>query len=538
MSILSNFRFKYLCAFFIGAAVGPVCFAAPTLKAKVYPIYEVPDNDDSTVMSKIEVDFKDLNASYQYRSLNNSEWKSQEMDFGREEGFYGVHLGGRYVNVTIHPEAFNNLSFSFDKLEAPFRHYYGFYPYWGKPILDSDLTSVSSDRAYMSYDGADIHSFTDYINSGFDEIQVYYAVGRFMENLTKMGLGRNAGEIKQFTAYLFDPSISMRNNAFYLAGSINLTTYSKGQPNKARDNMTIWHELGHGIHSRLMPIHENRELGEGIGDFLAKLVEYVQIHDGLVSQDYPGRENARIYNDMLFNTSNEFHDGGESYGGHLSDILEQSLAAESSIGMKREVLTKVGDLVLDALRFCGNQKAKTAEKWLSCLLDSDAKSSYATPAFGRADGEFRDVILETAKARNLYQDGGSNQFLLTYDGKKVGNGEPGDRYNPILVTDSQNTYRVAVNIKSGTKSAWQYPMKLEVTFDGGPLQGSANWKDESQGYVYTITNDVSGAVDLTAFNSCSAKNEEYGCSDYAYFKLIDSRGKVVAKNRFYVKIKQ
>jgi len=57
---------------------------------------------------------------------------------------------------------------------------------------------------------------------------------------------------RPFHAFLFNPDISYRDNAFYTDDTINFTTYSPAEPNMARDNSTIWHELGHGVMDRLM----------------------------------------------------------------------------------------------------------------------------------------------------------------------------------------------------------------------------------------------------------------------------------------------
>ena len=43
-----------------------------------------------------------------------------------------------------------------------------------------------------------------------------------------------------------------KDNAFYDSDTINFATYSPQELNMARDNTTIWHELGHGVMDRLM----------------------------------------------------------------------------------------------------------------------------------------------------------------------------------------------------------------------------------------------------------------------------------------------
>jgi hypothetical protein len=99
------------------------------------------------------------------------------------------------------------------------------------------------------------HDTVSYINNGFDEIQVYYGVTVLMDALVEMGFTDPELSSKPFHAFLYDPDIGMKDNAYYYDNTINFTTYNPKNPNLARDNPTIWHELGHGVMDRLMGAH-------------------------------------------------------------------------------------------------------------------------------------------------------------------------------------------------------------------------------------------------------------------------------------------
>src|SRR5205807_5683259 len=126
---------------------------------------------------------------------------------------------------------------------------------------------------------------------------------------------------RPFHAYLYDPDVAMRDNAYYTADTINFTTYSPKELNYARDNTTIWHELGHGIMDRLMgdfiQLADTGGLSEGMADFVAAMV----ISDVTDNVPFPGYRDFRIVNKTAFFVANEVHDDGEAYGGAMKDFL-------------------------------------------------------------------------------------------------------------------------------------------------------------------------------------------------------------------------
>src|SRR3954468_9296015 len=97
-----------------------------------------------------------------------------------------------------------------------------------------------------------------------------------MESLHNMGFSDPELSTRPFNAFLYDPDISMRDNAYYTDDTINFTTYSPTAVNAARNNNTIWHELGHGVMDRLMgdfiTLADTGGLSEGMADFVAQLV--------------------------------------------------------------------------------------------------------------------------------------------------------------------------------------------------------------------------------------------------------------------------
>jgi hypothetical protein len=73
----------------------------------------------------------------------------------------------------------------------------------------------------------------------------------------------------------------------------------------ARDNTTIWHELGHGVMDRMMGDHielaDTGGLSEGMADFVAQLV----VNDVTGGTDFPGKYAMRIFNNTGYYLTNE-----------------------------------------------------------------------------------------------------------------------------------------------------------------------------------------------------------------------------------------
>lgn len=173
-----------------------------------------------------------------------------------------------------------------------------------------------------------------------------------MESLHAVGFLDPELSTRPFNAFLYDPDIGSRDNAYYTDDTINFTTYSPSAQNYARDNSTIWHELGHGIMDRLMgdSIHlaDTGGLSEGMADFVAELA----IQTVTKGQPFEGSENFRIVNTTGFSFTNEVHDDGEAYGGSMRDLLMASRAQHGLEGFQ-----KVGDLTMETMRLCRNNPA-------------------------------------------------------------------------------------------------------------------------------------------------------------------------------------
>ncbi|MEK7689544.1 MAG: hypothetical protein AAB425_00830, partial [Bdellovibrionota bacterium] len=249
------------------------------------------------------------------------------------ESMRGVYLDGDYATVNLHPDAgptFGN-QLSFAPAFSP-----ELYPVWkqseltpGNWVWEMIPTGALRGRPLMSPEEAlsrparrlPNHDPVGYIEDGFDEIQVYYAIQKLFESLGGMGFSDPVLSTRPFHAFLYDPDIGMRDNAYYFDDTINFTTYSPEGPNFARDNATVWHELGHGIMDRLMGswirLADSGGLSEGMADFLAQIV----VEDVTDHADFPGAADFRIINQMGFLLSNEEHDDGEAYGGAMYDLL-------------------------------------------------------------------------------------------------------------------------------------------------------------------------------------------------------------------------
>ena len=91
-----------------------------------------------------------------------------------------------------------------------------------------------------------------YSNEDFKKVN---PVNINIPKVVEMGFTDKGLSEKPFHAFLFDPDIGMKDNAYYYDNTINFTTYNAGSQNLARDNSTIWHELGHAVMERLMGAH-------------------------------------------------------------------------------------------------------------------------------------------------------------------------------------------------------------------------------------------------------------------------------------------
>lgn len=454
----------------------------------------------------------------------------------------GLILDGLYTSINIHPKAldvFTGINF---KLKPSIQ----FKPDWketedgdyefipqasllGKPIFD--LNEVYERTATRAQD----HNPVFYMNEGFDEVQVYYAVTTFMESLRNMGFLDPELSTRPFHAFLYDPDINMKDNAYYTDDTINFTTYSPESINYARDNSTIWHELGHGIMDRVMgdylQLADTGGLSEGMADFLAALV----IEDVSSGNEFPGSRDFRILNNTGFNLTNEVHDDGEAYGGAMKDMLEKAISQYGKLG-----LVMITDLTLEAMRLSRNNPALTAQDWFNHMLYADELGSSK-----RNPGELRYIIINALNGRNFSFDGTNLAKLnIKYNDSELTNSSPGSRENPIrlnLNADEQVSYDMKLNLVGSTVYKFKYPVTVKVEYKKGALQGAINWVGEDQNpMTYTLNSeDELLNFKIAANGKCDYTNQESGgCKDYAYIQIFNANDlkKPSAKKRFYLKI--
>lgn len=383
------------------------------------------------------------------------------------------------------------------------------------------------------------HNTTQYINSGVDELQVYWSVTVLMEALAEMGFTDKELSTRPFHAFLFDPDIGMRDNAYYTDDTINFTTYNPGTPNLARDNPTIWHELGHGVMDRLMGAHLGFAgtaggyggLSEGMADFIAKLVVEHQT-DG---EDFPGKNEFRIENTTGFDLTNEFHDEGEAYGGAMKDMLTVVVAQEGRAG-----LVAFTDLTLEAMRLTRNHPALTARGWFEHMIYADELGSSA-----RAAGKYKDIIVNSLSARNFAfaSEFRPAQMNVKFNDTVLTDASPASRNKPLEPCDASGvvSYDLKVSLTEGDSQFITFPATVKVEYKKGALQGAVKWiGEESNPQVYTVNSaEEILSIPVKASMTCDSINQPDGhCKDYAYLQVFTEGGdKPVAKKRFYVQIK-
>lgn len=554
-----------------------------SVPAQVYPLWEEYENVAADLNGRISSELKYLKnevreaGSNPYEALQN-EMKYLESMFdpikglteeGRKEGYWamsyvknqaskiyetlpvvensfktGMILEGKYTSVNFHPSVLKLSGINFNlKRSSQFR------PNWviidqnsetsemipESGILGRPLTSSQDAYSRVARRLPD-HSVVDYINDGFDEVQVYWAVTQLFESLRPMGFTDPELSTRPFHAYLYDMDISMKDNAYYTDDTINFTTYSSKTHNMARDNTTIWHELGHGVMDRLMGDHlalaDTGGLSEGIADFVADLV----IKDVTQGKDFVGSEQLRILNHTAFYVTNESHDDGEAYGGTLHDILEKAMQKDGLTGLK-----KITDLTLEAMRLTRNHPELTANEWFSHLLFADERGNLPV----RGPGEFKTIIEDALKGRNFSLTGLNNaEFKLMNGQQEIDSNGFGSRAQPIpvkLSPDESKDFQLRVQLKSSETYQFQYPVLIKVQLRHGPIQGAIRWKNESDKPLeYLLRSEEDTAlIPLSISGTCDEVNRPDGsCVDYAYFQIWNHGEKVEpqAKKRFYLRV--
>lgn len=456
----------------------------------------------------------------------------------------GLLIQGRYATINLHPaikEAFKDINFS---LLPNVNHILS----WAStpegavavPVSGFKGKAINSPKELLSVVPFRLpdHNPTTYINSGFDEIQVYYGVTTLMDALVEMGFTDPELSTTPFHAFLYDPDISMKDNAYYYDNTINFTTYTPENPNLARDNPTVWHELGHGVMDRLMgPFLGFADskggyggLSEGMADFVAKLVIEHQTN----GQSFPGMNGFRIINQTGFYLTNEFHDEGEAYGGAMNDMLMSILKERG-----RNSLHGFTDLTLETMRLTRNHPALSARSWFEHMLIADELGSNV-----RAPFEFTQVILDALKARNFAFDGSFKPARLDvkFADTDLTNDSPASREKPLTPCgkDGFVDYELAVTLQGGDAEFIKFPATVKVEYKKGALQGAIKWEGEEHNPTeYTV--GAAGEVlriPLKASMECESINQPDGsCKDYAYLQVYNAGdSKPRAKKRFYLKL--
>lgn len=456
----------------------------------------------------------------------------------------GFRLEGKYATVSIHPDAAKKFSgINFEMQVSPqFKAYWapnsaggGPWEYipsgslYGRPAFSADELLNRPARRLAE------HNAAEYINDGFDEIQVYWAVDTLFSELQSMGFTDPELSTRPFNAFLYDPEIGYQDNAYYTDDTINFTTYSAKSQNMARDNPTIWHELGHGVMDRLMgdyvTLADTGGLQEGMADFVAQLV--IQRVSGGVA--FEGSDQFRIINNIGFHLTNEVHDDGEAYGGTMNDLL---LNAINKFG--RAGVVKVTDLTMEAMRLARNHPHLTAQDWFNHMMYADSRASSVRQA-----GELKATLITSLEGRNYrFDDKAPANFTLRDGTNEVRDSGPGSRGSPIsyeLKAEDTVTHHLNVKLTGTDTYKFVYPLKVKVQLEGGPLQGAINWVGQENRVVEYTMKDESELVnfDLTAKGTCERANREDGsCVDFAYVQIWNAgEARPVAKKRFYLRIK-
>lgn len=459
----------------------------------------------------------------------------------------GLLLQGRYATINLHPEAVTRLApFSFEpKFSSPL------FPNWVDTVVDGQaMAEMVLGNAYVGKPITSVeealgrparrlpnHDPKSYLEDGFDEIQVYYAVNTLFEELQGRGFTDPELSSRPFDAFLFNPDISYRDNAYYTDDTINFTTYSPTQPNMARDNPTIWHELGHGVMDRLMgdqiQLADTGGLSEGMADFVAQIVVQAKT-DG---KPFPGSDKFRIDNKTGFHLTNEVHDDGEAYGGAMKDFMDAVIARNG-----RKGLHQVADVVLEGMRLSRDYPGLTAPEWFNHVLFAD---SLGRPGL-RAPGELKGDLLAALAGRNFKLDGGNlASFSLANGEHEVVSGQPGSRQSPILVPLAENAsarFELKASVKGSEAYSFKFPVRVRVQFRGAPIQGAVHWNGEEDGArEYTLGSEAEVAsIPLEVAGKCDEANRDDGsCVDYAYVQVWNAGDatKPVAKKRFYLRVK-
>jgi len=555
-----------------------------SIPAQVYPVYEQVETTGA-ITQRVPAELKYIKSSIPqtgvdpYGPLRTRQYLEEKFDpmrgeteEGRAQGFWAmsyvkrqaaelraqlplldnslkngaVVLEGRYVTVSLHQDAVKKFTgFQFvPQLSSQFR------PDWRQNEADGSWQMIPGGailgRPIASLEDAfnrparrlPNHDPVSYINDGFDELQVYYAVNALFDSLRSMGFTDPDLSTRPFHAFLYDPDISMRDNAYYTDDTINFTTYSPEAINFARDNSTIWHELGHGVMDRMMgdsiTLADTGGLSEGMADFIAALI----VRDVTDGKPFEGWQDFRIINKTGFFLTNEVHDDGEAYGGAMHDLLDAVYTEQGRAGLK-----KVTDLTLESMRLCRNHPRLTADEWFNHMLFADELGAEGV----RAPGELRPFILHALAGRNFDLGGRAvAKFVLKNRDEEVLNEGPGSRGTPIrveLAPDQSASFPLSVSLSNSEVYGFKFPVTVKVEYRKGALQGAIHWLDEEKGpkAVVLSSPEELARVDVGVSGTCDYSNRDDGsCVDYAYVQIWNDgeTDEPRAKKRFYLRVKK
>lgn len=451
----------------------------------------------------------------------------------------GVLLQGKYATVNLHPavkETFKDINVS---LKPTVYHMMTWFD--GEETFESKALSglsgklITSQEELLARTPVRLHNHDTrtYIESGVDEVQVYYGVTTLMDSLTGMGFSDAELSEKPFHAFLYDPDIGMKDNAYYYDNTINFTTYSPGSPNYARDNPTIWHELGHAIMERLMGTHLGFAdskggyggLSEGMADFIAQIV----VEHQTKGASFTGKDTFRIINETGFSLTNEFHDEGEAYGGVMNDMLMTVIKEEGEAGLRA-----FANLTIEAMRLTRNHPKLSAAEWFKHMLIADELQG----------GAYQEVIVNALRVRNFSFEGGFKPatMKITFNDQELTSESEGSRERPIMACGNQGevSFNLKMELTSGDSEFIKFPALVKVEYKKGALQGAINWVgEEANPQSYTVhSEDELLEIPIKANPVCDFINSPDGsCKDYAYIQIFNSGlHKPIAKKRFYLRL--
>ncbi len=556
------------------------------IPVQIYPIYEEVEGKGTTlprvpgllkhIYRQVPLATSDIYAPLKTRHYFASKLNPElgETELGRAQGYWsprylkdeaeklraslplvnndwtqGVLLQGRYASINIHPDAIKK----YGPVEFEFRKSSPLFPNW----LESSETGGREDEFIlgMAYSGKPLYSLKEawnrpsrrlpdhdpktYMNDGFDEIQVYYAIDTLFESLHSRGFLDPEISTRPFNAFLFNPDIAYRDNAYYTDDTINFTTYSPKAGNMARDNSTIWHELGHGIMDRLMGDHIELADTGGLSEGMADLVAAMVIQAVTEGTPFPGSADFRIINKTGFYLTNEVHDDGEAYGGAMKDFMDSTIKKYGSKGLDKFI-----DIVLEAMRLTCDHPGLTAPEWFKHILFAD---SLGRPNV-REPNELSPLLLAALAGRNFKLDGGptaSFSLVNLNTHQEIAPGAAGSRSYPIpvyLEKSEKARFKLQARVKNSNEYSFRFPVQIQLKYTGGPIQGAIHWDGKEVGsQIYTLNSETDRVtIPLQVSGTCDEVNRTDGsCVDYVHVQVWNQgeTDRPVAKKRFYLRIK-